>query len=264
MKKNISSILIGCTILILSSAACSPLNKSIEKKQSTVKLLTYNVRNCRGMDDITDYKRIADIISRIAPDVVMLQELDSATQRSNGKVVLNELASFTKMYNTYGASIAYQGGKYGIGILTKEKPVKWEVVALPGREERRSLLILELNDYYVCCTHFSLNEEDRLASVDIINNSLKDFSKPVFLAGDFNAAYRSQVINTIQTKWLILNNPELPTIPSNNPQRCIDYIFASNNQGYTFKTKQTFVENEPLASDHLPVWVIVNILKGNN
>ena len=247
MKRKVSSIPISFIILFLSVAACSPLNKSIEKKQTTVKLLTYNVRNCRGMDDITDYNRIANVITRIAPDIVMLQELDSATQRSNGKVVLNELASFTQMYKTFGASIAYQGGKYGIGILTKEKPVKWEIVALPGREERRSLLIVELKDYYVCCTHFSLTEEDRIASVDIINNAVKDFAKPVFLAGDFNAAYGSQVIKNIQNKWLMLNNPELPTIPSNNPQRCIDYIFAAINTGYTFQTKQTLVENEPVA-----------------
>jgi endonuclease/exonuclease/phosphatase family metal-dependent hydrolase len=168
------------------------------------------------------------------------------------------------MYKTYGASISFQGGKYGIGILTKEKPVSWKVVALPGREERRSLLIVELKDYYMCCTHFSLTEEDRLASVDVINNALKDYSKPVFLAGDFNAVSASQVIKNVQNNWLMLNNPEIPTIPSNNAQRCIDYIFAANNSAWAFQTKQTVVEKEPLASDHLPVWVIVSILKGNN
>lgn len=264
MKKIMLSIFSGFFILILSSISCSPLNKSIEKKQSTVKILSYNVRNCRGMDDITNYKRIANVITRVAPDVVALQELDSATQRSNGIVVLNELGSLTNMYKTYGASIAYQAGKYGIGILTKEKPIKWEVVALPGREERRSLLIVELNDYFICCTHFSLTEEDRIASVDIINQAVKDFSKPVFLAGDFNAVHESVVIKNVENKWLMLNNPEHPTIPSNNPQRCIDYIFAANNTGYTFQTKQTIVEQEPVASDHLPVWVMVTILKSNN
>ncbi|MFA5819174.1 MAG: endonuclease/exonuclease/phosphatase family protein [Bacteroidales bacterium] len=259
MKKIALSILTGFFILILTCIACSPLNKSIEKKQSTVKLLSYNVRNCRGMDDITDYQRIANVITRVAPDIVALQELDSATQRSNGIVVLNELAFLTNMYKTYGASIAYQGGKYGIGILTKEKPIKWEVVALPGREERRSLLIVELNDYLICCTHFSLTEEDRIASVEIINEALKDFSKPVFLAGDFNALPGSDVIKNVENNWLMLNNPELPTIPSNNPQRCIDYIFAAKFTGNTFQTKQTIVEQEPVASDHLPVWVEVEI-----
>lgn len=261
MKKTALSIVTAISILIITCTACSSLNKTIDKKQNTVKILSYNVRNCRGTDDITDYQRIASVIIRVAPNIVALQELDSATLRSNGTVVLNELASLTNMYKTYGSSIAFQEGKYGIGILTKEKPIKWEVVALPGREERRSLLIVELNEFYVCCTHFSLTEEDRIASVDIINDALKDFSKPVFLAGDFNAVYGSQVIKNMENKWLMLNNPELPTIPSNNPQRCIDYIFAANNSGYTFQTKQTIVEQEPVASDHLPVWVLVETKK---
>lgn len=259
MKKISLVIVTGISILIVTCTAFSSPNKTIDKKQNTVKILSYNVRNCRGMDDITDYQRIANVIIRVAPDIVALQELDSATQRSNGTVVLNELASLTHMYKTYGASIVYQGGKYGIGILTKEKPIKWEVVALPGREERRSLLIVELKDYYVCCTHFSLTEEDRVSSVGIINEALKDISKPIFLAGDFNSVPGSEVIKNVENKWYMLNNPEIPTIPSNNPQKCIDFIFGANFTGYTFQTTLSIVENEPLASDHLPVWVEVMI-----
>ena len=256
MKRISLFILNSIFILILTSIACSPL-KSSDEKGKTIKILSYNVRNCRGMDDIIEYRRVANVITRVAPDVVALQELDSATLRSNGVVALNELASFTDMYKTYSASIDYQGGKYGIGILTKEKPIQWEVVALPGREERRSLLIVELKKYVICCTHFSLTEEDRIASVDIINNVLKKFSKPVFLAGDFNASPESPVIKSVENSWDILNNPEKPTIPSSNPQRCIDYIFAANFNGHNFETIQTIVEQEPVASDHLPVWAVV-------
>jgi endonuclease/exonuclease/phosphatase family metal-dependent hydrolase len=257
MKKPVLLVLLSFFMYSIAYIACSPINKSIEKKHSTVKLLSYNVRNCRGMDDITDYKRIANIINRVSPDIVALQELDSATQRSNGIVALNELSSRTNMYKTYGATIAYQGGKYGIGILTKVKPIKWKVIALPGREERRGLLIVELKDFTICCTHLSLNADDRAASVDIINEALKGISKPIFLAGDFNSVPRSEVVKNFENKWSMLNNPELPTIPSNNPQRCIDYIFAAKFTGNTFQTKQTIVEHEPLASDHLPVWVEV-------
>lgn len=259
MKKITLSFVSTISILIITCIACSTFNKTIDKKQNSVKILSYNVRNCRGMDDITDYKRIANIITRISPEIVALQELDSATQRSNGKVALDELSTLTNMYKTYGASIAYQGGKYGIGILTKEKPVKWSIVALPGREERRSLLIVELKDFIICCTHLSLTEEDRVASVGIISEALKDTSKPIFLAGDFNSVPGSEVIKNIENKWFMLNNPGIPTIPSNNPQRCIDYIFAAKFTGHAFRTIQTIVENEPLASDHLPVWVKVKI-----
>jgi endonuclease/exonuclease/phosphatase family metal-dependent hydrolase len=259
MKKIVLPVLPVFFLFIVSFSACSAKNSDADKQKDVVKILSYNVRNCRGMDNIISYQRIANVINRIAPEVVALQELDSATQRSNGIVVLDQLASLTSMYKIYGASIDYQGGKYGIGILSKEKPISWKVVALPGREERRSLLIVELNDYFICCTHFSLTEEDRIASVDIINNSLKNFSKPIFLAGDFNADPESQVIKSIENKWYVLNDPLQPTIPASSPSRCIDFIFASNYNGYTFETIKTVVEQEYVASDHLPVWVEVKI-----
>lgn len=262
MKKIVLSILTSF-IIIITFITCSSLNKSIENKHRTVKILSYNVRNCRGMDNITDYQRVANVITRVAPDIVALQELDSATQRSNGIVVLSKLASLTNMYKTYGASITYEGGKYGIGILTKEKPINWKVVALPGREERRSLLIVELKDFFICCTHFSLTEEDRIASVEIINEALKKLSKPIFIAGDFNAVPSSIEIKKIENNWLMLNNPEIPTIPSNNPQKCIDYIFAAKFTGSNFQIKQAFVENEPVASDHLPVWIELGLAEKN-
>ena len=259
MRKIVLTILTGFFLLAISCVSYTPIKRSIGNKGRNVKILSYNVRNCRGLDDSTDYKRVANIITRAAPDVVALQELDSATQRSNGIVALNELASFTKMYKTYSASIAYQGGKYGIGILTKAKPIKWKVVALPGREERRSLLIVELKDFIICCTHFSLTAEDRIASVDIINEALKGFIKPIFIAGDFNAVKGSEVIGNMEKKWEMLNNPELPTIPADHPNKCIDFIFVAKFTGNTFQTIRTIVEQEPLASDHLPVWVEVKI-----
>jgi endonuclease/exonuclease/phosphatase family metal-dependent hydrolase len=254
MKKYFRASSSFILLLIFILVSCSALTKSVEKKQDSVRILSYNVRNCRGLDNLTDYKRVADIITRISPDVVALQELDSATTRSAGIVVLNELARYTNMFKSYSASIIFQGGKYGIGVLSKVEPMNWKVVPLPGREEKRSMLVVEFKDYIFCCTHFSLTEEDRAASVNIINDALKGNTKPVFLAGDLNSVPGSSVIKSIETGWYMLNNPQVPTIPADNPQKCIDFIFAAKFNGHTFQTKLTTVEHEPLASDHLPVW----------
>lgn len=248
--------------LILTPGSAFSQNKTEDNLSGNeIVLLTYNVRNCRGLDNIINYQRVADIISRINPGVVALQELDSATQRSGKNVVLHELALRTGMYPVFGAAIDYQGGKYGIGILSKEKPVKWESIALPGREENRCLLIVEFKDYFFCCTHFSLNEEDRIYSVEIINDLFVETHKPVFLAGDLNATPGSEVIKTLEPGWLILNNTTEPTFPADNPGRCIDYILALKNSRYKYTILESVVEKEPAASDHLPVWVKVRIEK---
>jgi len=144
-------------------------------------------------------------------------------------------------------------------VLYRKKPINWKSVPLPGREESRNLLIVEFKDFIFCCTHFSLNEEDRLKSVTIINDYFKISSKPVFLAGDFNAVPGSAVVKNIETRWHILNNPHDPTIPAENPNRCIDYILVSKNSGRIFKVEHTAVEKEPVALNHLPVWIKVRI-----
>jgi endonuclease/exonuclease/phosphatase family metal-dependent hydrolase len=260
MRKLVLAILASCA-LVLTCFACNPVDGNEEIKQNSVKILSYNVRNCLGMDNVTDYQRIANVIRRVSPDIVALQELDSATQRSQGVVVLDRLALLTDMNKTYSASISYQGGKYGIGMLTKEKPISWKVVALPGREEKRSLLIVELKEFYVCCTHLSLTEEDRIASVEIIIEALKNLSKPIFIAGDFNAISSSTEIKKMENNFVMLNNPEVPTIPSNMPQKCIDYIFLTKITASSFLVRQAIVEKEPVASDHLPVWVDIQFNK---
>ena len=139
----------------------------------TLRVMSYNVRNGRGMDNKVDYPRIAEIIQKNAPDVVALQELDYKTSRSQGVDVLSEIASLSGMYPTYGAAIDFQGGKYGVGILSKEKPIRVETTPLPGREERRVLLCVELENYVVFCSHWSLTEEDRNSTVAIIANKKK-------------------------------------------------------------------------------------------
>jgi endonuclease/exonuclease/phosphatase family metal-dependent hydrolase len=246
--------------LILTPGGAFSQSKSKEvQNKNVIKVLTYNVRNCRGLDKKTDYQRIADIINKIDPDVVALQEIDSATLRSGKIVVLGELAIRTNLHPTFGASISYQGGKYGIGVLSKEKPVGWKSIPLPGREESRSLLIVEFQDYFFCSTHFSLNEEDRLKSVEIINSLFISYEKPVFLAGDLNADPGSDVVITLEPAWSILNNKTVPTIPADNPKRCIDYILALKSNYNRYIVEENMVEAEAVASDHLPVWTRIRI-----
>ena len=251
-----------CLFFFAISAISSgqvPSEKKIKKNE--ILILSYNVRNCHGMDDSTNYQRVADIIKRINPQIVAIQELDSATLRSNGMVALKELAVRTGMNSVYGATINYLGGKYGNGILCKEMPVGWKTIPLPGREEKRSLLIVEFEDYFFCCTHFSLNAEDRLKSSEIINDLFQETTKHVFLAGDLNSLPDSDPVKNLEKRWLMLNNSANHTIPADYPRRTIDYIFSLKNPTHNYKVEKTMVEKEPLASDHLPVWVLVKIKK---
>lgn len=220
-----------------------------------VTIMSYNVRNCLGMDGITDYIRVADIILKVDADCIALQELDSATIRSKGIAVLDELARHTGLNAVYAPAIPHQGGKYGIGMLTKDKPLDSQYIPLPGKEEKRALLMVELDKYIICCTHFSLTPEDRLESVAKINQLVSGKNKPVFLAGDINDTPGSEVLELFAADWKILSNPALPTYRSDQPEKTIDYIFGIKTLNYDYSVQEAVTGNEPVASDHLPVWV---------
>lgn len=229
------------------------------KELNSIRVMSYNVKNCSGMDGVTDYQRIADVINRVNPDVVAIQELDSVTTRSQHVFVLKELADKTLMHRTYAPAINYQGGKYGVGLLSKEKPLANRTVSLPGREESRVLLIVEFEKYIVCCTHFSLTKEDRELSVPIIFDAVKDMHKPLFLAGDMNSVYDSPTQVLLREKFTTLNNYKENTIPVVNPNRCIDYIYGYENGNTYSVLKRQVLYEEQVASDHLPLFVDVRL-----
>ena len=68
-----------------------PLGKKVyskersERENNTLRIMSYNIRNGRGMDDVTDFRRTAAVINKVCPDVVAVQEIDSVTGRSGGK-----------------------------------------------------------------------------------------------------------------------------------------------------------------------------------
>ena len=153
--------------------------------QAPLQVMSYNVRHCAGMDWVLDYDRTARVIQRQLPDVLALQELDSMTGRSERCYQLGELARRTLYHPVYGAAIGFDGGKYGVGILTREAPLSWKTLPLPG-EEPRVLLVVELQDYVIACTHLDLEDTCRLASVPLIVEEARHWDKPFLLAGDWN------------------------------------------------------------------------------
>jgi endonuclease/exonuclease/phosphatase family metal-dependent hydrolase len=190
-----------------------------------IRILTYNIRNCIGMDGKTDFDRVAEVINRINPHVVALQEVDSVTHRMNGVDVLGILAKKTNMFPSYGPAIDFQGGKYGNGVLSREKPLSFEFIPLPGRQERRSLLMVEFEDYIIYCTH--LNNAfpgDRHGSVLIIDYETRNSKKPIFLAGDINDTPGSRTLELLSENWIQLSGNEY-TFRSDAPEN-VSTIFS--------------------------------------
>ena len=253
MKKF--ALLISLAFVALTVVSCST------PRSQHIKFMTYNVRSAKGMDNVRDCQRVADVINKCAPDVIAVQELDSMTSRSGNKYILGELAKLTNMHAEYFPAIEFDGGKYGIGILSVEKPLKVQGYPLPGREEERALLVAEFQNFAFACSHLSLTEEDRLASLEIIQSIAKQSTKPFYFAGDLNDIPGSEFLNRLQENFKILNDPSAQTFPSPEPDRTLDYItsYCPSVQGsdsLKLQVISTEVPQEPMASDHRPVVVV--------
>ena len=229
---------------------------AIGQNQLQLRVMSYNVRHCSGMDRVLDYDRTADVIMKQQPDVVAIQELDSMTGRSGHCYQLGELASRTSYHPIFGAAIDYDGGKYGVGILTRELPLSTKQIPLPG-EEPRVLLVVELKDYVLACTHFDLEKEARLASVPLIVEEAQRWNKPFILAGDWNDTLGSPLLQEM-TKYFTILSGDAPTFPADNPQECIDYVASFN--AHPAEGLESFVIDEPKASDHRPLIVKLRLV----
>ena len=225
----------------------------------TLRVMTYNIRHGAGMDDVVDLDRQAKIIQDAGPDIVGLQEVDSIVPRSGKVDETAYLAQRLGMYGSYGPAIPLSGGKYGVAILSKERPLSVRNIPLPGKEPR-TLLVCEFQDYVFATTHLDLEEENRLASLPIITEEASRHEKPFFICGDWNDEPDSKLITTMKKKnFVFMNNitdtSTSYTFPAGKPTITIDYIASLGRVFRSVRNKK--VINEPVASDHRPVYLEV-------
>src|SRR5215203_468511 len=116
MNRSNSPVALVLALFFLSLAPVA-----IAKK--TLRVMTYNIHVGVGMDKKLDLQRIADVINHERPDLVGLQEVDRNAKRTEGKDEIAELAAMTRMHFAFAPNLDYQGGKYGVAILSKH-PIK--------------------------------------------------------------------------------------------------------------------------------------------
>ncbi|MDE6651350.1 MAG: endonuclease/exonuclease/phosphatase family protein [Paramuribaculum sp.] len=223
----------------------------------TITVMSYNVHNGVGLDGKRDHNRLAEVIKAYNPHFVGIQEVDSCTNRSNHTYVLGDIAEAAGLIPTYAPAIKYDGGLYGIGILSKNMPDSVSRTPLPGREEQRALIVAYFKDVVVANSHLSLTPEDALESVKIVKTILDNAkNRPVIFMGDLNSHPDSPVIEELSRYFKIVSS-EAPTFPADKPNERIDFIMVSNGTQFTVDSAE--VVPEKIASDHRPILVTLTL-----
>lgn len=125
------------------------------------KIMSYNIRHGETSDKGFDLSRCAAVIAKEKPRFISLQEVDMFTSRV-GKI--NSCEEIIKNLNenqfcitnwNFSKAINFDGGEYGVALLSREKPLRIDTIKLGGNEPR-VLLMCEFNDCWVGVTHLPL------------------------------------------------------------------------------------------------------------
>ena len=235
----------------------------------TLRLLSYNIRHGQGLDGRLDLERLAGVIRSVQPDLVALQEVDRGAARSEAVDQAAVLGQLTGLAPVYGAFMDFEGGSYGMALLTSWEIARSRNVVLPGAclgcpcnpfpcPEARSSLVAAVRSrqtgrqIVLAGVHFYQSEAERVAQARALAAELAAEADPVILAGDFNSERGTAVMDLLGPGWHILDKAPPPyTFPAGGPAREIDFVLVRRDAAV--EVLRHVVLDEPVASDHRPI-----------
>jgi endonuclease/exonuclease/phosphatase family metal-dependent hydrolase len=236
-----------------------------------VRVLVYNIHAGWDPAGQVNLERVAALVRGLHADIVLLQEVDRYTTRSNRVDQIGRLAALTGMHSAFGKTLDYQGGEYGIAILSRWPIARDTLIPLPvdppqqragGVYEPRGVLHAVLRrpggDVHVFNTHIDPSPDDRYRRQEIRTVAAEAARARqhgrVLVGGDLNAEPGSAVLEYItgegwRDAFALCGTGEGLTYPWDTPVKRIDYLLLSN--GWHCREARV-LEND--ASDHRPVF----------
>jgi endonuclease/exonuclease/phosphatase family metal-dependent hydrolase len=259
-RPTASSLLVVC-FAFLAGCVGAP-----RQEPATLRVVTYNIRHGAGMDGRIDLARTAATLSALAPDVVALQEVDQSVARSGRVDQAAELGRALGMHAAFASFMDYQGGRYGLALLSRMPIRSQRVVPLPPGDEPRAALLVEVEAengvaVSVVCVHFNWVADDtkRFAQASTLCSSLDALDTPWIVAGDYNDVPGSRTLALFDARAANAAKPagSNSTYPADQPEREIDFVYAAP-QG-RWLVQQARVVEEKAASDHRPVLAVFEL-----
>ncbi len=240
--------------------------------------MTYNIHGCVGGDGSCQPRRIAEVIRRVEPDVVALQEVDVGQGRSGRLDQARRLADLTELSAHFTSARETGGGRYGNAILTHHPYELRAEGILPvrhGEVRAAQWLRLSLDHGYldVVNTHLSLHFRERMIQFRALFSddptlpvaqrpppfpALRGALDHLILCGDFNSGPLSPLYFLLRRR---LHDAQRAggraaraTWPARYPLLRLDHVWV----GKALSVERAYVPRDRLtqmASDHLPIVV---------
>jgi endonuclease/exonuclease/phosphatase family metal-dependent hydrolase len=243
-------------------------------RDTAVRIITYNVHSCVGMDEMVSPERIARVIARHDPDIVALQEVDVRRGRTGHVDQAREIARCLEMELQFHPTIAVAEERFGDAVLSRLPMREVRSAMLPALSRRglepRGALWVEVDvggghRLQVINTHLSLHPKERRLQVDALLGPewLGDprSGRDVLLCGDFNAMAWFPTCRSIATRLRDSQVGSRDRRPSSTwfgrfPMARIDHVFVDPHLEVTH-VEVPDDEWARVASDHRPLVVDV-------
>lgn len=243
-----------------------------------IKIITLNIAHGRGMDDIVNIDRQAEIVNNYKPDIVFLQEIDMYTKRAGER---NQIREFSKKvylpYCSMESNITLEDGYYGDGIISRF-PISFSVNYLMPltdlNHEQRGILCNRISmgtaKINLFSVHLSTYEDERILACKELNRVINKINKNeiIIVGGDFNVGVtrlgkgRYTFTPSEEYEEYKLLGENLLKVPNKEDtwfsklgQGCIDTIFYSKNI-QLLKYETVDLEGK---SDHSAIYTEFNI-----
>ncbi len=227
--------------------------------------MTYNIHVGQDAANKDQLKNMADFIKSSKADIVGLQEVDSVCNRSGKIDQMKFLAENTGMHYAYARHFAFDGGSYGIGILSKYplSDIKDHRIILTstGKSDTRALLTANIvagkTKIMFATIHMDYRDSNsRLSQSAELVKLFGTKQLPVILTGDFNTEPGTKEIVNLQSVFADTGKDQDYSYSAIKPKKKIDFVMVSSS--HLAKSKKSIVF-PVLLSDHLPVLSVIKL-----
>ena len=264
-------------VCVLATACGRPQTASSPREIPDARVLVYNIHAGKDAPGVGNLTRVAELIRSTNADIVLLQEVDRGTGRSNNVDQPAVLAAQTGLNVAYGSALDYDGGKYGVAILSRWPILGETLFHLPvappqtrsgGSMEPRGALRITVASpkgrLAIVNTHLDPTNVDRWRrqEADSIISLVAQTRRTVGMViagGDFNSTPESEVQTAMRNaglrdSWMECAEGQGFTYPDDNPVKRIDYLFLTGN----VRCSSAQVINTRV-SDHRPVLIELSL-----
>ena len=235
-----------------------------------LRVATYNVHGCTGMDRRRSEARIAEVIDEMSVDVVALQELDFGRRRSGRADQTRIIAEQLGWNSHFHPAMRRDNEHYGNAILSRFPLTFRRAVELPGRSpffcrESRAAIEVEietdLGKIHIINTHLGLGWRERFVQAQLFTSAewrtaaARDI--PLILLGDFNSLRGSRPHRTLSrhlrdVRELVQTRAPIHTFPTRFPVLAVDHIFVNGAvEPLSLNVHRSSLAR--IASDHFPL-----------